>query len=49
MAARVPLYPVAIGEVAVGRNPLGMSTSVDQFRGEIISVRTHQPPSAQPR
>jgi hypothetical protein len=49
MAARVPLYPVAIGEVAVGRNPLGMSTSVDQFRGEIISVRTHQPPPAQPR
>ncbi|HVW20924.1 MAG TPA: hypothetical protein VHC86_06880 [Opitutaceae bacterium] len=42
LAARIPLYPVKPGEVFVGRNPLGMSTSDSQFRGEMISVRTRQ-------
>ncbi|HEX3729660.1 MAG TPA: hypothetical protein VHV47_07635 [Opitutaceae bacterium] len=40
---RADLYPVQPGEVWIGRNPLGMSTSDTVFRGALISVRTRQP------
>jgi hypothetical protein len=44
LSAEMSLYRVVPGEIVVGRNPLGMSTSQPEFRGEIISVRTLQPP-----
>lgn len=37
------LYAVRPGEVVVGANPLGMSTSGGNFEGELILARTHQP------
>jgi hypothetical protein len=49
MDAHIPLYPAKPGEVVVGGNPLGMSTSGSKFGGEIISVRTRQPaPTVKP-
>jgi putative flippase GtrA len=41
MAGEMALYPVRPGEVVIGANPLGMSTSGATFDGEIVSVRTH--------
>jgi hypothetical protein len=36
------LYAVRPGEVVVGANPLGMSTSASTFEGDLILARTHQ-------
>ncbi len=38
---QLKLYPVRPDEFVIGRNPLGMSSSGPEFRGEIISVRKH--------
>jgi hypothetical protein len=38
---RLTLHPVTPGEIEIGRNPLGFSTSTAQFPGEIYSVRRH--------
>jgi hypothetical protein len=46
LAREMALYPVRPGEVAIGANPLGMSTSAATFDGEIVSVRTHVAPGS---
>ncbi|MEI6106012.1 MAG: hypothetical protein WCR49_03270, partial [Opitutae bacterium] len=44
LESHLKLYEVKPGQVVVGRNPLGMSTSGPSFRGVIYSVHTNQPP-----
>jgi hypothetical protein len=41
LGCEMALYPVRPGDVVIGANPLGMSTSASTFDGEIVSVRTH--------
>jgi hypothetical protein len=41
--AKLPLFPTKPEEIVYGRNPLGMSTSNAVFRGEIVSIRAHEP------
>jgi hypothetical protein len=38
---KLSLFPTKPEEIVYGRNPLGMSTSSPEFRGEIVSIRTH--------
>lgn len=38
-----PLYPVKPGQIVVGRNPIGMSTSGAVFSGAIYSILINQP------
>jgi hypothetical protein len=44
LAREMELYPVRPGEVVIGANPLGMSTSGAKFDGEIVAVRKHLEP-----
>jgi hypothetical protein len=37
---KLSLFPTKPEEIVYGRNPLGMSTSSPEFRGEIVSIRT---------
>lgn len=41
--AKLSLFPTKPEEIVYGRNPLGMSTSNAVFRGEIVSIRAHEP------
>jgi hypothetical protein len=43
LEAKLPLFPTKPEEIVYGLNPLGMSTSQSAFRGEIVSIRTHEP------
>ena len=43
MDAAQALYPVRPEEIVFGQNPHGMSTSNAVFRGEIVSIRAHEP------
>lgn len=43
LEVRTSLHPVQVGEVWIGRNPLGFSTCSERFPGAIFSVRRHAP------
>jgi hypothetical protein len=49
LEASMPFYPVRPDDVVLGANPLGMSTSTAEFRGEIFAIEPHQPAPAAAR